>query len=229
MPIPYGSLANAFAIVLGTFVGLFFGQKLSKSLQTLLYQGIGLCLLMLGFQMCIPSKEPLLVIVSIIGGLILGELCQLEMRLMRLGSWLRERIRSKNPAFSNAFINASVLFCVGAMGIMGAFDEGLRGDRTILYSKAVLDGIISMIMASSMGFGVLFSSVVVFLYQGLLTIFASSIHEYFSPAIMTELVATGGIIVLGIGLNLLQITQIALSNMIPALCIIVVLAQFFIH
>jgi len=224
---PYGSLVDALAIIFGGLIGLMLGSRLSKSMQTLLYQGLGLCVLVIGFKMALTSAMPVLVIFSIILGSAIGDFCKLEERFMRIGNILRGRIRSKNPLFTDGFVNASVLFCVGAMGIVGAFDEGLRGDRTIIYSKAMIDFFISMVMASTMGLGVLFSCIPVFIYQGTLTVFASSAQSLFGEALLVELVATGGTIIIGIGFNLMNVTQIPLSNMIPSLFMVLILGQFF--
>lgn len=225
--IPYGSLINAIAVIIGGLIGLTLGSRLSKDMQALMYQGLGLCVLSIGIKMAITSEAPILVIFSIIAGSGVGVLCKLEERFMRVGDALRVRIHSKNPLFVDGFVNASVLFCVGAMSIVGSFDEGLRGDRTILLTKSMLDACAAMAMASTMGVGVLFAAVTVLVYQGLLTLFAATFSVWFWEALMLELVATGGILIMGIGFNLLGVTQISLSNMIPSLLIIVMLGQFF--
>ncbi|MEG2140000.1 MAG: DUF554 domain-containing protein, partial [Bilophila sp.] len=145
---------------------------------------------------------------------------------IHLGDKLKKRFKSANPRFTEGMVNGSILFCIGALAILGSFDEGMRGDRTIVFSKTILDSFAAMAFASAYGVGVLFAAIPVLIYQGALTIGAESLQPWLTPATMNELTAVGGTLIIGIGLNLLELAHIALSNMLPSLVIVVVLASF---
>jgi uncharacterized membrane protein YqgA involved in biofilm formation len=178
---------------------------------------LGLCLIVLGVQMGFKTQNQMALIFSILIGGIVGALLRLEDRFLHGGERLKLALRSKNPQFTEGMVNAAVLFCIGAMAILGSFDEGLRGDRSVIYTKSILDMFAATAMAAAFGGGVLFSAFAVLIYQGTLTLFASSLQAWMTPAIMTEMTAVGGVLILGIGLNLLELTRIPLSNMLPAL------------
>ncbi|MFI3271754.1 MAG: DUF554 domain-containing protein [Pseudomonadota bacterium] len=227
MIFPLGSLINAAAIILGGGVGMILGSRLPDRIRHIVFQGLGLCTMVIGLKMALTMNNALVVIFSIAGGGIIGEIVGIENGLMRMADALKKRIRTGNPRFTEGFVSTAVMFCVGSMAILGPFDEGLRGDTTILMTKSILDGLFSVGFAAAMGLGVLFSSVPVFIYQGVLTIFAGFLQPYLSPAIMTELTATGGILIVGIGINIMEIKKIPLANMLPALPLAIVLAHFF--
>ncbi len=219
--IPIGALVNALGIVLGGAVGLAFGSHLPERVRRIVFQGLGLCVLVIGIKMALLTEKPLVVIFSIVIGSLVGELCNLEARLMHIGDMVKKRLKSSNPLFTEGMVNASVLFCIGAMAILGSFDEGLRGDRSVVFSKAIIDSFAALAMASAYGLGVLFSAVAVFLYQGTLTLLAGTLQAWIDPPTMNELTAVGGTLIIGIGLNMLEITRISLSNMLPALLAVV--------
>ena len=212
--IPLGAIINALGITIGSLVGLAFGARLPERVRAIVFQGLGLCVLVIGFKMALLTQNPLIVIFSIVIGSVAGEMIGLEARLIRVGDWL-------NPLFTEGMVNASVLFCIGAMAIIGSFDEGLRGDRAVVLSKTIIDSFAALAMASAYGLGVLFSAIPVLIYQGALTLLAGSLQSWLDPATMTELTAVGGTLIIGIGLNMLEITRISLSNMLPALLAVV--------
>lgn len=226
MIIPVGPLVNALGVIAGGTVGLLLGTRLPERIRLIVFQGLGLCVLVIGFKMALLSQNPLIVIFSILIGAILGELLQLEKGLIHLGDKLKKRFKSANPRFTEGMVNGSILFCIGALAILGSFDEGMRGDRTIVFSKTILDSFAAMAFASAYGVGVLFAAIPVLIYQGALTIGAESLQPWLTPATMNELTAVGGTLIIGIGLNLLELAHIALSNMLPSLVIVVVLASF---
>lgn len=219
--IPIGALVNALGIAVGSLVGVAFGSRLPERIRTIVFQGLGLCTVVLGFKMALPTQQPLIVIFSIVIGSAVGEACKLESRLMRVGDLLKARLRSSNPLFTDGMVNASVLFCIGAMAIVGSFDEGIRGDRAVVYSKTLIDSFAALALASAYGLGVLFSAVPVLIYQGSLTVLAGTFQQWLDPAAMTELTAVGGTLIIGIGLNMLEVTRIALSNMLPSLLAVI--------
>ena len=128
--IPLGAIINALGITIGSLVGLAFGARLPERVRAIVFQGLGLCVLVIGFKMALLTQNPLIVIFSIVIGSVAGEMIGLEARLIRVGDWLKGRLKSSNPLFTEGMVNASVLFCIGAMAIIGSFDEGLRGDRS---------------------------------------------------------------------------------------------------
>ena len=215
--IPLGAIINALGITIGSLVGLAFGARLPERVRAIVFQGLGLCVLVIGFKMALLTQNPLIVIFSMVAGEMIG----LEARLIRVGDWLKGRLKSSNPLFTEGMVNASVLFCIGAMAIIGSFDEGLRGDRAVVLSKTIIDSFAALAMASAYGLGVLFSAIPVLIYQGALTLLAGSLQSWLDPATMTELTAVGGTLIIGIGLNMLEITRISLSNMLPALLAVV--------
>ena len=217
--IPLGAIINALGITIGSLVGLAFGARLPERVRAIVFQGLGLCVLVIGFKMALLTQNPLIVIFSIVIGS--GEMIGLEARLIRVGDWLKGRLKSSNPLFTEGMVNASVLFCIGAMAIIGSFDEGLRGDRAVVLSKTIIDSFAALAMASAYGLGVLFSAIPVLIYQGALTLLAGSLQSWLDPATMTELTAVGGTLIIGIGLNMLEITRISLSNMLPSLLAVV--------
>ncbi|MFW5489118.1 MAG: DUF554 domain-containing protein [Desulfovibrio sp.] len=227
MPVlPVGSLVNVCAIIAGSVVGLFLGARFPERIRNIVFQALGLCTFALGMKMALVFQRPLIVIFSIVLGGIIGAFFHLEEFLATLGDRLKARIKNKNAMFTEGLITATLLFCIGSMAILGAFDEGLRGDPTILLTKSLLDGFASIVLAATYGIGVLFSIIPVFIYQYGLTLFASMFQDVFSPALINELTAVGGVLILGISLNLLKLTYIRLGDMLPALLMVVILGLF---
>ena len=225
--LPVGTIVNTVAIMAGSAVGLLLGKRLPEKIRVIVFQGLGLAVLLIGMQMALKCQAPLILIFSILLGGILGELIRLDDFFNSLGDRLGRKIKSKNEQFTAGLVTASLVFCVGSMAIVGSFDEGLRGDSSILLSKAILDGFTSVALASTYGLGVMFSAVPVFLYQFGLTIFAAQFKGVFSAVLINELTAVGGLLILGIGFNLLGVVKIRISNLLPSLVFVVVLAAIF--
>lgn len=214
-----GTLVNTFAIVLGGFLGLLFGGVLTDKIKTTVIQGIGLAVLLIGLSMALQTKNPLVIIASLVIGGIIGESVDIELRLHQFGQWLEKKVPNggESGRFTKAFVTASLIYCVGAMAIMGSLESGLNGNHTILYAKSMLDGISAIVFASSMGAGVIVSAVPVLLYQGGITLSAGLIQGVLSGAVIAEMSATGGLLILGIGLNILQIAEIKVGNLLPGI------------
>lgn len=227
MIVPVGALINAGGIVVGGMIGMLLGARLPERIRKIVFQGLGLCVLVIGLKMALLSQNPVIVIFSIILGAILGECLQLENLFIRCGNVLKSRFKSSNPLFTEGMVNGTILFCIGALAILGSFDEGMRGDRSIVFSKSIIDSFAAMALASAYGVGVLFSAIPVLIYQGGLTAFAEVLQPWLTPAAMNELTAVGGTLIVGIGINLLELARIPLSNMLPSLLIVVGLASFF--
>lgn len=225
--LPTGSLVNAAAIIAGSLIGALLHGRFPERVRTIVFQGLGLCVLLIGVQMALKVDNILILIFSVLLGGLLGELLDLEGLFERLATRFKALVRSKDTGFTDGLITASLIFCIGAMAIIGSFDEGIRGDPTVLYTKSILDGFASVALASTYGLGVLFSFIPVLLYQGGLTLFAGFFQQHFSPQLIAQLTSTGGVLILGIGLTLLDIKRVRLSNLLPALLVVVVLTLVF--
>lgn len=225
--IPYGSLVNSAAIIGGSIIGILLRSRFPEKIRQIVFQGLGLCTILIGMQMALKVQNILIIIFSILLGGIIGELLKLDTLFERLASKLKNLIKSNNSTFSDGLITASLIYCIGAMAIIGSFDEGIRGDHTILFTKSILDGFASIALASTYGTGVLFSFIPVLIYQGLLTIFAQTFHEWFTPMMIDQITATGGLLILGIAFVLLEIKKINLSNLLPSLGVVIVLTAIF--
>jgi uncharacterized protein len=222
-----GTFVNAGAIVLGTVIGMMIKTKLPKKLITILFQALGLFTILLGVKMALAMEEFLLVIGSLVVGSIIGELLGLEKSLDKFSSWVKIKMKSKNDKFSDGLITAFLLYCMGSLTILGAIEEGMSGNPDLILMKSVMDGFSSIALASAMGIGVGFSAIPLLIYQGGLTLFAGSLSSFFSDNVVRELSAVGGVLLIGLGINILEIKKLRILNMIPALIIIVVLVYFF--
>ena len=176
--------------------------------------------------MAIQGQELIMVLISLALGAVFGEWINIEDRLERFGTWLERRLHLKEKSPAKGFIYTSLLFCVGSMAIVGSITDGIKGDYSILVTKAVMDGIISIPFAASMGVGVLGSAVPILLYQGSLTLLASKVQSFFTPTMVRELTSVGGVIVMGIGVNVLGLQKVRVGNFIPALLFIVLILYF---
>ncbi|NLY40084.1 MAG: DUF554 domain-containing protein [Desulfovibrionales bacterium] len=223
MLFPVGAVTNALAILVGGAVGLLLHGRLPEKIRQIVFQGLGLCVVIIGVQMALQGKNSLMIILSILVGGIIGELCTLEERFASLGNQLKKLVRSSNTRFVDGLINASLMYCIGAMAILGSFDEGIRGDPSVLFTKSLLDGFASIAFASTYGAGVLFSALPVLLYQGALTLFAGAFQNVFSDYLIAQLTGTGGTLIVGIGINLLGLATIRLSSLLPSLLVIIAL------
>jgi uncharacterized protein len=217
-----GTLLNVLGILAGGFLGTFAGARLPERLRQTVLAGLGLFTLGFGLQMFLTTKNALVVLGSILVGGLLGEGLRLEDRLQSLGDFLQEKILKRSTLdgsrFVRGFLTAGVLFCVGPMAILGSIRDGLAGDTSILVVKAILDAFAALAFAASLGSGVLFSAVLVLIYQGAITLLAAQAQTWITPAMMTEMNATGGVILMGIAISsLLEIKKIRAGNFLPAL------------
>jgi uncharacterized membrane protein YqgA involved in biofilm formation len=218
-----GTIINAIAIVVGGALGLLFRKGFPERIAQTTVQVLGLFTLVVGLSMAMQGRELIMVLISLAFGAILGEWMDIEGRLDRFGRWLEKRLNLTGKSPAKGFIYTSLLFCVGSLAIVGSLTDGLKGDPSILVTKALLDGIISIPFAATMGAGVLGSAIPVLLYQGGLTLLASKIQFFFTPVMVRELTSVGGVIVIGIGVNILGLQKIRVGNFIPALVLIVLI------
>lgn len=220
---------NTGAILVGGLLGLMFGQALPDNIKKTVIQGIGMAVLLIGGSMALKSENTLVVIASLVLGGILGETIDIEQKLQKFGQWLENKLskHGQGTSFTKAFVTASLVYCVGAMAIMGAFESGLTGNNSILYAKSMLDGVSAIVFTSSMGIGVIASAIPVFLYQGLLTISAGLLSGVLSAQVINEMGATGGLLIVGIGMNILEIKEIKVGNLLPGLFIAIPITFLF--
>jgi uncharacterized membrane protein YqgA involved in biofilm formation len=215
-----GTILNVTTVLIGSAVGLLLGARLPDRVRVVAMQGLGLVTLLIGVQMALRTENVLIVLASVALGGSLGALLRVDERLDGLGQWLEGRVKGYFPQqsdISQAFITASLVFCVGPMTILGSLQDGLTGDYRLLAVKALLDGIAAVAFASTLGVGVVFAAVTVLVYQGALTLGAALLKDLLSEAVIREMSATGGLLILGIGLRLLEIRRLALGDLLPAL------------
>lgn len=225
-----GTIVNTLSIIAGSLIGLFFKGSIPEKYSKTIMHGIGLAVVLIGIKTALKTDAILMVIISLAVGSFLGELLRIEDRLGQLGNWVGGRLSKNSKGISRGFVSASLLYCVGAMAIVGSLESGLSGNHQTLFAKSILDGIGSVLFASTLGIGVLFSAVSVFVYQGLITITASSIKHLLLPEVVSQMSAIGGLLILAIGIGLLEIRKIKIGNMLPAMFIPLiyqVLKQFY--
>jgi len=222
-----GTIINAAAVIVGSSIGLLIRNRLPARMVERIFQAIGLFTIFLGIHMASKTNNFLILIFSLVIGTIVGEFIDLDKAFARLGEYIKGRFKTSNSRFGEGFITAFLLFCMGSMTILGAFEEGLGSDPNLLMAKSLLDGFSSIALAASLGAGVLLAVVPLLLYQGGLTLFAASLAESFSTPVVDELTAVGGLLLLGLGINILGIKQLKIMNMIPALIVAVVLSIIF--
>lgn len=219
-----GTLVNTGAIVAGGLIGVSVGRRLPERIKTIMVQALGLSVVLVGIQMALAVTDLIVTIGCMLVGAITGELIRIEQWIERLGEWLKERTSSNSSTFAEGFMAASVLYLTGAMMIVGSIQDGTIGDPTTLYVKALLDGVIAIPLASSLGIGVAFSALSVFVVQGSVTLLSSNLLFMQEQAVLTAVTATGGLLIVGIGLNLLNVTKIPIGNFLPAILYAIVWA-----
>lgn len=216
------AVVNAVVVALGALLGMAFGGRLRESHTETIVAGLGICVLVIGITSAIATTNILIVILCLVLGTILGELLQIEARLDTLGEWLKGRLgRHGGSRFTEGFVTASLLFCVGSMAIMGSFDAGLRGDYQTIFAKSALDGVMAVTFAATMGLGVMFSGATVLIYQGALTLLAGVVEPFLSESVVVEMSAVGGVLLIGTGINILGLSphRLKVGNMLPAMAL----------
>jgi uncharacterized membrane protein YqgA involved in biofilm formation len=218
-----GTVVNVAAVLVGTGIGLAIGGRLPERMQRIITTGLGLSTLLIGLQMALKVQSMLVVIASMVLGGILGEWLAIERALEQAGDRLKAWARSGSGTFVTGFVTASLVFCVGPMTIVGSIQEGISGNPEVIYTKSLLDGAASVAFASSLGIGVGFAAVTVLVLQGALTLLGGQLAFLLRPELLHELTATGGLLILAIGLLLLEVKRIPVANLLPALLVVVAL------
>lgn len=224
-----GTIVNSLAIIIGGIVGLIFKKGIPEKIKNQILIILGVSVSLMGVltlveksliieNNTVSTRGLMMPIVSLVLGVIVGEVINIEEKFDKLGFWLRKATNNtKDNKFVDGFITASLLFCVGAMGILGSIQDGITGDTTILYTKSVLDGITMVIFASTYGVGAIFSALSVFVYQGIITLLSFAINDYVTAEIMNSISIVGAIMIFCLGTNIFAGTKFRVGNMLPAL------------
>lgn len=231
-----GTLVNAAAILAGSLLGMLLtwlaghfstllpagSTLLAERLKTIIMQGVALCVMYLGISGCLEGNNSPIAILSMVLGALIGELLDLDKRMRSLGDWVQKRTEhlvtnGGQASISEGFVTASLLFCVGAMAIVGALQDGLTGDHSTLFAKSLLDGISSIVFGASLGLGVAFSAVAILLYQGSISLLASFLQPYLGDAVIAEMTCVGSLLIVALSLNMLGLTKIKVMNLVPAI------------
>lgn len=220
-----GAFVNLLAVIVGALVGMAAGKFLNERIRSTIISAIGLVTIGIAVPGLLGSQKPLVPILSMVLGTLVGELLDIDGLVTRFGNKLQTKMKGLG-SFTDGFVTGSLIFAVGAMSIMGALDSGLHNDHTVLLAKSVLDGVSAVIFASTMGIGVAFSGIVVFLWEGGIALLASVFAPLLSAAVMAEITFVGSLLILGISFNVLGITKLRLLNMIPAMFFPILLCQF---
>lgn len=232
-----GTIINSVLIIIGSIIGRLF-QNIPEKMKDTVLQIIGLAVAVLGIQMGFETSNVVIVIVSLVIGAVLGEWLDLEHQINKLGKWVESLFKNRdskvnsNSSISDAFVTATLLFVIGSMGIIGALDSGLRNNHDVLITKGIIDGFIAIILSSTLGLGVLLSAVPILLYEGAIALLAGLISIYIPEAALNlyiqEMTATGGIMILAIGLNMTGLTKIRVANLLPGIIVVgIVVAIIF--
>lgn len=219
MKILLGTFVNTIAIIIGGALGLLLRGGIPDKIKNTIMDGLALCVLLIGVTGAIKVNNLLLIIFSIVFGSIIGELIDFDKLIQSLGDKIEERFHQKGGSISEGFVSSSLLFCVGAMAIVGSLQSGLTNNHHTLFAKSVLDGISSIVFASSLGFGVILSSVSVFIYQGAITLSATLLKTVLTQSVIMDMTAVGSLLIIGLSLNMLKITKIKVANLLPAVFI----------
>ncbi len=226
-----GVFVNCAAIVIGTIIGLLFKKIINEKYKESIMHALGISVVYVGMSSAISSivtenTNSILFVVALVSGTLIGEILQIELFLENVGKWIESKFEH-SMSISRGFVAASLIFCIGAMSILGSIDSGLLGNHTTLYIKSFLDFCIALILSTTLGIGVAFSAIAVFIYQGSITLFSSTLQHFITPDMIHEINLVGGILISIIGLNLLSITKIKVGNMLPSILIVILYCMFF--
>jgi hypothetical protein len=217
------TVVNCISVVIGSLIGLFLHKKITDEFKTVVYTSIGLISLVIGMGMALESGRVLYLALSLVVGGLLGSWWDVEGGILRFGEFLKRRVRAGESQrdFALGFLNASVLFCVGAMTLVGSFKAGAEGDYTLIFTKSVMDGFMAILLTAAMGIGVGFSVITIFVYQGGLTLLSQYLRPIVNDLLLSELTGVGGVLVIMIGFNLLALREIKTANYLPALLLVI--------
>ncbi len=212
-----GTIVNTITVIVGSAIGLLIGEKLSGRFKKIIIQAIALFTFLIGISMMLKADNLIIIFLSLVIGGVTGEALKLDEHLYNVTEKLKNKVSPNSNSFTEGFVMATLIFCVGAMTVVGSIQEGLTGDATLLYTKSLMDGITSLTLASGLGIGVMFSAVSVFLIQGSLTLLGSSLHFLMAKPYLDALTSTGGVLIIALGIELLNIKKLKVVNLLPSL------------
>lgn len=222
-----GTVVNTVAVIGGGVIGLLLKKRMPERVTTIYFQAIGLFTFAIGISMAVHMKEILIVVSSLAIGSLLGEWMNIERDSERMSAYLKKKFRIGSEKFSEGLITAFLLFCVGSMTIVGAIQEGTGGSPDLLFTKSLMDFFSSILLASALGVGVVFSALLLFVFQGSLTLLAMFAGSFLTEDIILGLTSVGGILLVGLGINILEIKKIRVMNMLPSLLVVIILLWIF--
>lgn len=212
-----GPAVNGLVIIICALVGKFLIKGMPQRFEEIIKKAIGLAIIYIGLSGAMENQRVMLLIISMVAGSIIGEWINIDKGMNNIGKWAEKKMGFSDGNFSKGFVSASLLFCTGSMAIVGAMESGLQGNHEMLFAKSILDGVIAIVFTSTMGIGVLFSAVPVFLYEGAIALGAGFIKDWLTPEIITEMSAVGSLLIAALGFNFLELKEIKVANMIPAI------------
>ncbi|MDL2290420.1 DUF554 domain-containing protein [Paludibacteraceae bacterium OttesenSCG-928-F17] len=222
-----GTIVNTAAVIVGGCLGLLLKKGMPERITNIYFQAVGLFTIAIGISMVYNMENILIVVASLAVGSILGEWMNIEKGAERLSEWLKKKFKIGSERFSEGLITSFLLFCMGSMGILGAIQEGTTGNSDLLLTKSVMDGFSALLLSAAFGVGVAFAAIPLFLYQGIITLLALASAQFFTPEIIAGITAVGGIMLIGLGINILDIKKLRIMNMLPSLIIVIILLWIF--
>ncbi|GEA31891.1 DUF554 domain-containing protein [Clostridium diolis] len=228
-----GTIVNSLAIIGGCLIGLIVKGRLTEKISSTIMNGLALCVLYIGISGALKGKDTLQIIICIALGALIGEIIDIDRRLNDLGNMIERKINGKRKNNSNdkisiseGFVTSSLLFCVGAMAVVGSLESGLQGNNSTLFAKSILDGVSSIIFASSLGGGVMLSSIAIFIYQGSITLLAGGLSTILTDNVISNMSAVGSLLIVGLGFNMLGISKIKVANLLPGIFLPIIFGFF---
>jgi uncharacterized protein len=219
-----GTIVNSLAIIGGCLIGLIVKGRLTEKISKTIMNGLALCILYIGISGALKGQDTLQIIICMAIGALIGEIIDIDNKLSNLGDFIEKKISNKRKNSANekisiaeGFVTSSLLFCVGAMAVVGSLQSGLQGNNSTLFAKSILDGISSIIFASSLGIGVMLSSVAIFIYQGSITLLAGGLSAVLTDNVIANMSAVGSLLIVGLGFNMLGVSKIKVANLLPAI------------
>ena len=222
-----GTLVNTVAVLVGSGLGVLLKTGLAEKYKETVMQTLGIAVGIIGIKMALASENFIMVILSLVIGAIMGEYFTLNKKIDNLGQKLTAKCGEKYGDVGVGFVTASLIYCIGAMAIVGALQDGINGDAGILYAKALLDGISAIVFAATLGIGVSLSALSILVYQGSITLLAGVLQPLLIPAVITEITATGGVLIIAIALSMLNILKIRIANLLPSMLVVIFLAYLW--
>lgn len=223
-----GTIVNSIAVIIGGAIGMLLKKGLPEKISDTVMKGLALCTLYIGISGALKGQNTIVVIISIVIGAIIGEYVDLDDKLNKLGGFIESKLKSKdkNTSISEGLVTASLLFCVGAMAVVGSLQSGLTGNHEMLFTKSILDLVAAIIFASSLGVGVIFSSGFIFIYQGIITLLAQFISPYLGEMVIAEMTCVGSLLIIALALNMMKIAKFKVMNYVPAIFLPVIIYLF---